>query len=348
MAKEMAGEMKKIDDYGRLLTDLKARIQSARTQAALAINSELIRLYWDMGAIIVQRQEQYGWGEGIIDRLSQDLRREFPGSQGFSPRNLTYMRQFFLTYRDAEQILQQVVAKIPWGQNIAIFTQVDDLEARKYYLNASAENGWSRAVLVHQIETDAYARHAIAAKTTSYREALPAPIGDQAQEMLKDTYIFDFITLEEQAKERELEKALLQKLRDFLLELGKGFAFVGNQFRIEVGGREFFIDLLFYHRILRSLVVVDLKIGEFEPEMAGKMNFYLNALDAQERREGENPPMGIILCKSKNNVVVEYSLRGVGSPIGVSQYSVTRALPEKLQQALPSVEELEQQLQSSK
>jgi predicted nuclease of restriction endonuclease-like (RecB) superfamily len=255
------------------------------------------------------------------------------------------MKRFFLTYKDAAQFVQQAAAQIPWWHNVVILEKVKDQKAREYYLRACIENGWSRNILVHQIETDAYARHAMSKKTTTFAETLPAPIGDQAEEMLKDPYVFDFVTLEETAKETEVERALLARLRDFLLELGKGFAFLGSQYRIEVGGEEFFIDLLFFHRALHCLVAIELKAGDFKPEYAGKMNFYLNALDDLVRLPEENPSIGLILCKGKNKVVAEYALKGMGKPIGMSEYRLMRQLPKGLQEQLPSVTELEQHLQ---
>ncbi len=255
------------------------------------------------------------------------------------------MRMLYLAYRETGEFVPQAVAQIPWGQNIVILEKVKDAQAREYYLRASIENGWSRDVLVHQIETDAYTRHALTAKTTSFTTTLPAPLGEQAEGMLKDPYVFDFVMLEETTKELEVERALLARLRDFLLEMGKGFAFLGSQYRIEVGGEEFFINLLFFHRFLRCLVAIELKTGDFKPEHAGKMNFYLNALDDLVRLPHENPTIGIILCKSKNKVVAEYALKGLTKPIGVSEYQLTRQLPKELQKQLPSVTELEQQLQ---
>jgi len=337
--------MKKIEGYAQLLSDLKTRIQAARTRTFLAANHELIALYWDIGKMIVERQKIHGWGNAIIDRLGQDLRREFPDNKGFSRRNLYLMRQFFLAYKGAEGFVQQVAAQIPWWHNVLIFSQVKDPKAREYYLRASLENGWSRNILVHQIETDAHARHKRTAKTSTFKKTLPAPLGEQAEEMLKDPYVFDFVTLDETAKELEVERALLARLRDFLLELGTGFAFLGSQYRLEVGGEEFSINLLFFHRFLRCLVAIELKTGDFKPEYAGKMNFYLNALDDFVRLPHENPTIGIILCKSKNKVVAEYALKGITKPIGVSEYTLTRKLPKEFQKQLPSVTELERQLQ---
>lgn len=302
--------------YAQLLNDAKARIQAARTRAALAVNRELIALYWDLGRMIVERQKQHGWGDAVIERLGADLRREFPHNTGFSRANLFRMRALYLTYREGNEFVAQLVRQIPWGHNIVILEKIKDPAAREYYLRAAAENGWSRNVLVHQIETDAFARHALNRKTTTFKETLPAPLGDQAEEMLKDPYVFDFVTLDESAKELEVERALLARLRDFLLELGKGFAFLGSQYRLEVGGEEFFINLLFYHRVLRCLVAIELKAGGFKPEYAGKMNFYLNALDDFVRLPDENPSIGLILCKQKNTVVVEYALRGLKTPLG--------------------------------
>ncbi|MBI3920046.1 MAG: DUF1016 domain-containing protein [Armatimonadetes bacterium] len=340
----MTTKLKNPDDYGRLLEDLKARIQASRTRAALAVNSELIGLYWDMGRMIVERQQTHGWGNAVIDRVSQDLRRAFPDSKGFSRRNLYLMREFHLSYREAGEFVQQLAAQIPWWHNVLIFSRVKDPAGRTYYLRACLQHGWSRNVLLHQIETDAYSRHALAPKTTSFQETLPAPLGEQADEMLKDPYIFDFVTLEEAARETDLERALLNRLRDFLLELGGGFAFLGSQYPLEAGGKEYFLDLLFYHRLLRCLVAVELKVGEFEPEMAGKMNFYLNVLDDKVRLADENPSIGVILCTNKNTVVAEYALRRSGAPVGVSEYQVTRRLPKELQDALPSASQLEREL----
>ncbi|MBI4530671.1 MAG: DUF1016 domain-containing protein [Candidatus Latescibacteria bacterium] len=338
-------DVKQLSDYARLLDDLKTRIQAARTRAALAVNRELIALYWDMGRMIVERQQQHGWGDAVIDRLSRDLRREFPDNKGFSRRNVYRMRMLYLAHKESGEFVPQLVAQIPWGHNIVILEKVKDQAAREYYLLACIENGWSRNVLVHQIETDAYARHALAPKITTFRNTLPEPLGEQAEEMLKDPYVFDFITLEETAKESEIERALLMRLRDFLLELGKGFAFLGSQYRIEVGGEEFFIDLLFFHRSLRCLVAIELKAGDFKPEYAGKMNFYLNVLDDTVRLPDEHPTMGLILCKGKNTVVAEYALKGMAKPMGVATYQLTRQLPAEFQDHLPSVAELEQHLQ---
>lgn len=336
--------IKKLEGYAQLLNDLKRRIQTARTQAALAVNRELIALYRDMGRMIVERQQQHGWGDAIIDRLSRDLRRAFPDNTGFSRANLFRMRAFYLAYKDADEFVAQLARQIPWWHNVVIMEKVKDRRAREYYLRACAENGWSRNVLVHQIDTDAYARHALAKKTTTFPQTLPAPLGEQAVEMLKDPYVLDFIGLEETAKETQIEKALIARLRDFLLELGTGFAYLGSQYRIEVGGDEFFVDLLFFHRGLRCLVAIELKAGDFKPEYAGKMNFYLNALDDLVRLPDENPSIGIILCRSKNRVIAEYALRGLAKPMSVTEYRLTRQLPKELQKQLPSVRELEQQL----
>ncbi|MBM4049766.1 MAG: DUF1016 domain-containing protein [Planctomycetes bacterium] len=342
--KASMSDLTRLEGYAELLKDVKARIQAARTRAALAVNRELIVLYWDMGRMIVERQHQHGWGDAVIDRLSLDLRREFPDNTGFSRRNLYLMRQFHLTYRDAGEFVQQLAAQIPWWHNVVIFSRVKDATAREYYLRACAENGWSRNVLVHQIETDAYARHALPKKTSTFAQTLPAPLGEQAEEMLKDPYVFDFIALEATAKETQIERALIARLRDFLLELGKGFAFLGSQYRIEVGGEEFFINLLFFHRNLRCLVAIELKADRFKPEHVGKMNFYLNALDDMVRLPHENPSIGIILCKHKNKVVAEYALKGMSKPIGVAECQLTRQLPKELEDQLPSVTELEKQL----
>lgn len=327
--------------YAEFLADLKERIRRARIKAALSANRELILLYWEIGRMILERQRKEGWGSKVIDRLAQDLRREFPDMKGFSARNLKYMRAFAEAYPDKE-FVQEVLAQITWYHNITLLEKVKDPKERIWYIQQTIEHGWSRNVLVHQIESGLYHRKGKA--ITNFDRTLPAPQSDLAREVLKDPYVFDFLGLTEDIRERELERQLIACIRDFLLELGVGFAFVGSQVHLEVGGEDFYLDLLFYHLKLRCYVVIELKTGEFKPEYAGKMNFYLSAVDDLLRHPDDRPSIGIILCKSKNKVIVEYALRDTTKPIGVSSYRLTRALPEELKSSLPSVEELEREL----
>jgi len=330
--------------YAEFLADLKDRIRRARVKAALSANRELILLYWEIGRMILERQRKEGWGSKVIDRLAHDLRREFPDMKGFSARNLKYMRAFAEAYPD-KKFVQEVLAQITWYHNITLLEKVKDPKERIWYIQQTIEHGWSRNVLVHQIESGLYHRKGKA--ITNFDRTLPAPQSDLAQEMLKDPYVFDFLGLTEDIRERELEKQLIARIRDFLLELGVGFAFVGSQVHLEVGGEDFYLDLLFYHLKLRCYVVIELKTGEFKPEYAGKMNFYLSAVDDLLRHPDDRPSIGIILCKSKNKVIVEYALRDTTKPIGVSSYRLTRALPEEIKSSLPSVEELERELKNA-
>jgi len=330
--------------YGELLDDLKARIHAARVRAALAVNREMILLYWQIGGRILVRQNEQRWGAKVIQRLSQDLSREFPDSSGFSSRNLAYMRAFAEAYPD-EAFVQQAVAQIPWGHITLLLGKVKNAAEREWYVRQTVENGWSRAVLAHQIESGLYTRqgHAI----TNFDLTLSATRSELARELIKDPYHFGFLELGTEARERDLERALLVHVRDFLLELGRGFALVGSQYHLEVGGQDYHADLLFYHLHLRCFVVVDLKIGAFQPEHAGKMNFYLSVIDDQLRHEGDQPSIGLILCKERNRVVAEYALRGSVRPIGVSEYRLTELLPERLRGSLPSVQELEKEIGSA-
>ncbi len=327
--------------YAQLLENLRQRIRQAQVRAALSVNRELVLLYWHIGREILQRQAQEDWGAKVIDRLAQDLTQEFPEMKGFSPRNLKYMRAFAEAWPD-EQIVQQLVAQIPWGHNVRLLDYVKDPAERLWYVQQTIEHGWSRNVPVHQIESKLYERQGKA--ITNFEYTLPAPQSDLARSLLKDPYVLDFLSLGPAAQERELQRALLNHLRDFLLELGKGFAFVGSQYRLEVGGEEFYIDLLFYQLRLRCYVVIELKVGEFKPEYAGKMNFYLSAVDDLLRHPEDRPSIGLILCKSQNRLVVEYALRDTTKPMGVATYRLTEALPADLQESLPSIEELKKEL----
>lgn len=325
------------DNYEAFVRGLKERIRTAQIKAALAVNKELVMLYWQLGRDILQRQEQEGWGAKVIDQLSKDLKREFPDNTGFSPRNLKYMRAFAEAWRD-EAIVQQLVAQIPWGHNVRLLDMVKSPEERLWYAQQTIENGWSRNVLVLQIETGLIHRSGQA--VTNFSRTLPSPQSDLAQSLLKDPYNLEFLTIGKDAQERELERALVNHIRDFLLELGMGFAFLGNQYPIEVDGREFRLDLLFYHVKLHSYIVVELKMGEFEPEHSGKMNFYVAAVDNILRSPNDNRTIGIILCRSKSKTIVEYSLQGMEGPIGVSAFT----LPAPLNESLPTVEQLEMEL----
>lgn len=326
-------------NYDQLLIQLKARIRTAQIRAALAVNHELVRLYWSIGNDILGRQQSEGWGSKIVERLAKDLQTEFPGIKGFSLRNLKYMRAFAEAWPEAK-IVQQVAAQIPWFHNCTLLDKVKEREQRIWYAQAAVEHGWSRAILTHQIESDLFGRQGQA--LTNFRKTLPALQSDLAQKITKDPYVFDFLTLHDAAQERELEQGLLHHLRDLLLELGKGFAFVGSQYPLEVGGQDFYLDLLFYHVRLRCWVVIDLKMEDFRPEFAGKMNFYLSAVDDRLRHPDDAPSIGLILCHGKNQTVVEYALRDTAKPIGVAEYRLTRHLPETIQEKVPSIEDLEQ------
>jgi predicted nuclease of restriction endonuclease-like (RecB) superfamily len=331
--------------YDEFLQDLKQRIRTAQIKAVFAVNRELILLYWQVGREILKRQSAAGWGAKVVEHLAADLHREFPGMTGFSRTNLLYMRAFAEAWPD-EQIVQQVVGQIPWGHNVRLLDLVKTATEREWYIHRAVEHGWSRNVLVHQIESGLYRRQGKA--QTNFRATLPAQQSELAQQALKDPYNFDFLTLAEDAREKELEGGLLEHLRKFLLELGVGFAFVGSQYPLEVGGEDYKLDLLFYHIRLRCFVVIDLKMGPFKPEHAGKMNFYLAAIDDLMRHQDDQPSIGIILCKSKNAIIAEYALREATRPIGVSAYRLTTSLPTKLRGNLPTTKELEAELKKSK
>jgi predicted nuclease of restriction endonuclease-like (RecB) superfamily len=328
-------------DYENFLQSLKSRIATAQIKAALAVNRKLVLLYWQIGRDILERQEKQGWGAKVVDQLSKDLRSAFPDMKGFSTRNLKYMRALAESYPD-EQFVQQAVAQIPWGHNVRILDYVKSPEEREFYIHKTIENGWSRDVLVWQIESKLFERQGKA--VTNFELTLPKPQSGLANQLLKDPYNFDFLTLHDEAHEQDLEKALLANIQKFLLELGVGFAFVGSQYHLEVGGKDFYIDLLFYHLQLRCFVVIDLKTGEFKPEFAGKMNFYLSAVDDLLKHEKDEPSIGLILCKSKNKFIAEYTLRNMQNPIGVSEMQILQDLPENLKGSLPTIEELEKGL----
>ncbi len=335
----MSNELTK--DYAEFLQSLKERISKAQVKAVLAVNRELVLLYWQIGREILERQKAQGWGAKVIEQLSKDLRVAFPEMKGFSRANLLYMRAFAENYPD-EEFVQQVVGQIPWGHNVRILDKAKTPEEREFYIRKTIENGWSRNVLVLQIESRLYERQGKA--VTNFELTLPKPQSDLANQLLKDPYNFDFLTLHDAAVERDLEKALIENIRKFLLELGVGFAFVGSQYHLEIGGEDFYIDLLFYHLKLRSFVVIDLKMGKFKPEFAGKMNFYLSAVDDLLKHEKDEPTIGLILCKTKNKFIAEYALRKMQSPIGVSEMNWLEKLPENLKGTLPTIEEIEAEL----
>lgn len=329
--------------YIQLLDDLKARVRAARLQAALAANQELVLLYWHIGREILERQEALGWGARVVDRLARDLRAEFPEMKGFSPRNLKYMRAFAKAWPDFE-FVQQAAARIPWFHNATLLDKVKDPAVRRFYIEQTLVNGWSRNVLVVQIESRLHERQGAA--PSNFAATLPAAQSDLAQQLVKDPYVFDFLNLADDARERELEQGLVEHVRDFLVELGVGFAFVGNQYHLEVGDQDFYLDLLFYHLHLRCFVVVELKVGAFVPEYAGKLNFYLSAVDDLLRHPTDAPTIGILLCKAKNNVIVEYALRDMAKPISVAGWEtqLVESLPKELEGRLPTVEQLEAEL----
>jgi len=349
--------------YADLLSDIKQRVRHAQTRAVLAVNAELIRLYWDIGALIDKRQKQQGWGAGVIPRLTRDLHNALPEEKGFSERNIKRMLAFYREYPLVDFVPQavaqsaaapevpqtaalfevQLLQAIPWGHHAELMAKVKDLPTRRWYMQATLQNGWSRSILVMQIESAAH--HRQGRTVSNFASRLPAPDSDLVQQTLKDPYLFDFLTLEPGFHERELETGLVTHLEKFLLELGQGFAFVGRQYHLDIGDQDFYIDLLFYHLKLRCYVVIDLKRGDFKPEYAGKINFYCNVVDDQLRHETDQPTIGLILCQQPNRVLAEYALRGVNKPIGVSSYELTRALPENLGSSLPSIEEIERELQ---
>jgi predicted nuclease of restriction endonuclease-like (RecB) superfamily len=323
--------------YLKLLQSLKARIQGAQFQAAAAVNRELILLYWQIGADILSRQESEGWGTKIVDRLAADLHRAFPRMQGLSARNLKYMRAFAEAWPDFA-IVQAPLAQLTWYHNLTLVEKIKNPAERLWYARQAVDHGWSRNVLVHQIETRLHKRQGKA--LTNFRRTLPAAQSELAQQLVKDPYNFDFLPMGPALLERDLERCLVEHLRDLILELGKGFAFVGSQYHLEIGDQDYYLDLLFYHLKLHCFVVIELKIEEFKPEFAGKMNFYLSAVDDLLRQKSDQPSIGIILCKGRNEIVVEYALRDTRKPVGVAQYRMTSTLTKLLQQDLPTHKDL--------
>lgn len=363
--------------YSGLLAEIKERVRHAQARASLSVNAEMIGMYWDVGRMIQQRQQMEGWGASVIPRLACDLKNEMPEVKGFSERNIGRMIAFYREYSGSSiilpqpvakldeasgrtekmpqsvaqtvesvepAILQQLVAKIPWGHNILLMEKIKDLPTRLWYMEQTIEQGWSRDTLAAMIKGNAHARQGQAVSNFSAR--LPALQSELARQLLKDPYLFDFLTIEEPFHERELETGLVRHLEKFLLELGQGFAFVGRQYHLEVSDRDFYLDLLFYHLKLRCFIVVELKKGEFKPEYTGKMNFYCSVVDDQLKNEADQPTIGLILCQTKDRILAEYSLRDIHKPIGISDYELTRSLPDNLKSSLPTVEEIEAELAS--
>jgi predicted nuclease of restriction endonuclease-like (RecB) superfamily len=344
-------------DFAALLADVKSRIQAAQTRAVLSVNAELVRLYWDIGRIIDGRQQREGWGAAVIPRLALALHNELPEVKGFSERNIKRMLAFYREYRapaaivpqaaaqirsaskvpqPAAQLIDSILWSIPWFHHVILMEKVKDTPTRRWYMKQTLTNGWSRNVLAMQIDGRAHARHGKA--LSNFSALLPSPQSDLAQQALKDPYIFDFLTLSEPFHERELETELVRHLEKFLLELGHGFAFVGRQYRLDVGDEDFYIDLLFYHLRLRAFVVIDLKKGKFKPEYAGKLNFYCNVVNDRLKRPDDQPTIGLILCQEHGRLLAEYSFAGIDKPIGISTYQLTRALPRDMRSALPTVQ----------
>jgi predicted nuclease of restriction endonuclease-like (RecB) superfamily len=325
------------DGYSRLLSEVKERVRSAQYAALKAVNKELVGLYWDIGRMVGERQQAEGWGKSVVKRLASDLQAEFPGVSGFSPSNLWRMKLFHETYAGIPK-LAPLVREIAWSHNINIMERCKDPLEREFYIRMTRKFGWSKNVLIHQIENQSYEKSLTG--QTNFDQALTPELRAQAKLAVKDDYTFDFLELGEEHSERELEHALIARIEDFLRAMGGLFAFVGSQFRLEVDGDEYFIDLLLYHRRLKALVAIELKIGKFIPEFVGKMQFYLAALDRQVRMEDENPSIGIILCKEKNRTVVEYALHDARKPIGVATYRIVKRLPKELKGQLPSPQEI--------
>ena len=349
--------------YSTWLTEIKSKVRAAQIKAVTRVNIELLNLYWELGADLVARQANSQWGDGFLLQLSKDLAAEFPEMKGFSNSNLKFIKQWYSFYSQASlksqqlvsQIagqppthsMQQIVAQItqiPWGHNIVIISKCKQLDEALYYVQSTLSHNWSRNVLVHQIESRLYQREG--KSTNNFALTLPKPQSDLARQTLKDPYIFDFLSMTSEYDERDLEKALVNHVTQFLLELGAGFAYIGRQVRLEVGESEFFIDLLFYHTRLHCYIVAELKTGKFEPEHAGKLNFYLKAVDSQLRSEHDQPTIGILICKKKDKMVAEYALSDIHKPIGVSEYQLTQSLPDELKSSLPSIEEIERELES--
>lgn len=328
------------NDYISVVDNIKKEIQAAQYRAVVHANAELLLLYYEIGCTI---NEHNTWGSKFIENLAADIHMEFPQMKGFSVRNLKYMAKFASTYPDRE-FVQTLSAQIPWSHNIAIMEKVKTTEERVWYTQKTAENGWSHSVLIHQMESNLYGRQVLSQKVSNFDNRLPSPQSELAVQTMKDPYVFDFIPFQEDMVERDIEQALVRDVTKLLLELGTGFAFLGNQYHLNVGGDDFYIDLLFYNLNLRCYVVIELKTGDFKPEYAGQLNFYLSAVDGILKKNYDNPSIGLLLCKSKNNLVAEYSLKDISKPIGVSEYRVTNNLTGELEKQLPSVDDIQKRI----
>lgn len=340
-------DMLRLDqEYKHLFVEIKTKIQTSRLQAALAVNREVIQLYWFIGKRIIEKQSTTNWGDKLLETLSNDLRQAFPETYGFSKTNLKYMRIFANLYPDG--FGQQLVDQLPWGHIMLLIQRVKEVIARNWYIKQAIENSWSRYMLEDQIKQDLYKRQALNEhKTTNFLSKLPPPLSKLAQDMVKNPYNFDLLGLHDQAYEREIEFASVKHITKFMLALGKGFAFVGNQVPIVIDDQEFFIDMLFYNLTLRSFVVCEFKASKSKPEHIGQLNFYLSVVDDKMRHKDDNPSIGLLLCKSRNKIVAEYALKNINKPIGISEYELTKALPEKLQNIMPSIKEIEAELNNS-
>ncbi len=342
--------LKKDKGYVIFICQLKERIQSAQIKASVRVNRELITLYWEIARQIVEKQKTTQWGDGFLSQMSKDLQDEFPDMKGFSLRNVKYIRQWYLFWNTEKdkgqqavaQSVKQLVLQIPWGHNLLIISKSKNHEEAVFYVRNTIEHNWSRSVLTHHIESNLFGREG--KSLTNFSTSLPSPQSDLAQQTLKDPYIFDFLSLKKHYDEKELENALTRQVSRFLLELGTGFSFIGRQYRITVDDEEFYIDLLFYHVKMHCYVVVELKTVNFKPEFVGKLNFYISAVDSILKAEKDNSTIGILICKSKRKTVVEYALKDTHKPIGVSEYYISRVLPENLKPSLPTVEEIEAEL----
>jgi predicted nuclease of restriction endonuclease-like (RecB) superfamily len=340
-----------IKEYAKVLQDIKQQIHEAQLKSILAANKELLKLYWYIGKTIIEQQEINGWGSNSVEKLAEDIQKEFPGLAGFSRANVFKMRSFYLAYSKVAPAVRQIedspVFHIPWGHNIILITKIKTNEERLWYAQKAIENGWSRTILEMQIESDLYNRQGKA--ITNFKDRLPSPQSDMAQQSFKDPYIFDFLTLKEKYIEHDIEQGLIDNVQKLLLELGKGFALVGRQYHLEVGKKDYYIDLLFYHTKLKCYIVVELKNTEFTAEYAGKLNLYLSAVDDLVRDAQDNPTLGLLLCKTKDNFTAEYALRNITSPIGVAEYQteIVKKLPTALKSSLPTIEEIESELEKT-
>ena len=333
---------KKHTEYISWVNELKILIQKTQIKASIAVNRELLELYWTIGKSISEKVNKANWGSSVVEELSKDLKTEFPNQKGFSRSNLFSMKKWFEFYSKSEinlEKIQQLVGQIPWGQNVVIISKSKSIEEAVFYTHKTIENNWSRSVLIHQIELGFYKRHGKA--ITNFTKTLPTPHSELATETLKDPYKFDFLTLQEKALEKDIENQLVKHITSFLLELGTGFSFVGQQVPVKIDNQDFYIDLLFYHIKLKCYIVVELKAIEFKAEFAGKMNLYLSAIDDSLKTDAESPTIGLLLCKSKSEIIAEYALRGMTQPIGIAKYEINKAIPKEIKTELPTIEEIE-------